>query len=298
MTLRIVVTGSQGQLGRSLQLIAANRADLQFTFLDRSDLDFLDAQNLKNRLSDYDFDILVNCAAYTAVDKAEEEQSFAYQVNSEAVGQLAEICLQKKALLIHFSTDYVFDGCHSLPFLESHPTNPQSIYGKSKLAGEAYIQSLNCKAIIIRTSWVYSEFGNNFVKTMLRLGSEREELGVIYDQIGAPTYAADLAQAVMQIIDSMQNQTEIGQDVSSTRLFHFSNEGVCSWYDFAYAIFEMASIQCKLKPIETKDYPTPAKRPQYSVLNKASIKNQYQMTIPYWKHSLESCIRKIQERNA
>jgi len=285
----ILVTGKKGQLGQSLKAIAAQYPQYQFTFTGRDELDLSCSKNIAAYFQQNKFDVIVNCAAYTAVDKAEEQQELADTINHLAVKQLAEIAQQHHSLLIHISTDYVFDGTAHQPYQENAVISPQNIYGESKLKGELAIQSIACDAIIIRTSWVYSEYGNNFVKTMLRLGSEREQLNVIFDQIGTPTYAHDLAINILNIIESSHN---IQQDKVS--LYHFSNEGVCSWYDFAKAIFELSNIECSTHPIETKDYPTAAKRPFYSVLNKAKIKQTYQLNIPYWKDSLQACLNKLQ----
>ncbi|MGB1703011.1 MAG: dTDP-4-dehydrorhamnose reductase, partial [Cycloclasticus sp.] len=240
-------------------------------------------------------DIIINCAAYTAVDKAESEQQLADQVNHLAVRQLANTALAQQAKLIHISTDYVFSGKHFKPYEETDAVDPQSIYGLSKLKGEqALSQIMPINAMIIRTSWVFSEFGHNFVKTMLRLSEQREELNVIYDQVGTPTYAGDLAQAILRII---KNNT-FSQTNLKTDIYHYTNEGVCSWYDFACSVFEISHKKCLVKPIETKEYPTPAKRPNYSLLNKSKIKQTYGINIPYWKDSLKQCLNKIQDSKA
>jgi dTDP-4-dehydrorhamnose reductase len=241
------------------------------------------------------FDLIINCAAYTAVDKAEQEQELADAINHLAVKQLAKITQDKNSILIHISTDYVFDGTSHKPYVENDKINPQSVYGASKLKGEQAIQSIAPKAIIIRTSWVYSEYGNNFVKTMLRLGQERENLNVIFDQIGSPTYAKDLADTILLMVDSCAANSNIFQHDTKVHLFHYSNEGVSSWYDFAKAIFELSNIACTVSAIESKDYPTPAKRPHYSVLNKAKIKQNFDLTIPYWKDSLQACLKNLQK---
>jgi len=247
------------------------------------------SKNIATYFQQHKFDVIVNCAAYTAVDKAEEQQELADTINHLAVKQLAEIAKQHHSLLIHISTDYVFDGTAHQPYQEKAVISPQNIYGETKFNGEQAIQSIACNAIIIRTSWVYSEYGNNFVKTMLKLGRERDQLNVIFDQVGTPTYAGDLAKNIINIIESSHNIQR-----NKVSLYHFSNEGVCSWYDFAKAIFELSNTQCSTHPIETKDYPTAAKRPFYSVLNKAKIKQTYQLNIPYWKDSLQICLNKLQ----
>jgi dTDP-4-dehydrorhamnose reductase len=294
---RILVTGKNGQLGQSLkalvnqrQLTVDNRLD--FDFVSRDQLDLASTESIEAYFSNNEYDVIINCAAYTAVDKAESEPGLADQINHLAVKQLAEIAKQQDAILIHISTDYVFNGQNYKPYNESDKTDPQSVYGLTKLKGEQAVQAINPKGCIIRTSWVYSEFGNNFVKTMLRLGQEKDQLGIIFDQVGTPTYAGDLANAILQLVSSEQSAT-IDQS-PSTMLFHFSNEGVCSWYDFAKTIFEYAKIPCVVLPIETKEYPTPAKRPHYSLMNKAKIKQTFDLSIPYWKDSLKVCLNKIQ----
>ncbi len=282
----ILVTGANGQLGNELRELSALHSDQTFTFIGRSELDLSNTENIQAYFADKTFDVIINCAAYTAVDKAESEHALARAINTTAVETLARIAKEKNSSLIHISTDYVFDGENFKPYIETDPTSPQGIYGQTKLDGEQAMFAVNpANSIIIRTSWVYSNFGNNFVKTMLRLGKEREELGVIYDQVGTPTYARDLAQAIISII-----QHPILNAQKSTEIYHFSNEGVCSWYDFAKAIFEFSAIHCHVKPIETKDYPTPATRPHYSLLNKAKIKNTFGITIPYWQDSLHECL--------
>ncbi len=282
----ILITGTKGQLGSELRELNASYTNYTFTFISRSELDFSDPEAMQLWFRDKTFDTIVNCAAYTAVDKAESEQALARAINSTAVETLARIAKEKGISLIHISTDYVFDGMNFKPYLETDPTHPQGVYGQTKLEGEQAMLAINpANSLIIRTSWVYSRFGNNFVKTMLRLGGEREELGVIYDQVGAPTSARDLAQAILSIIQRLAINPQ-----NATEVYHFSNEGVCSWYDFAKTIFELSDIHCHVKPIETKDYPAPAKRPHFSLLNKSKIKNNFDMTIPYWKDSLQNCL--------
>jgi len=289
----ILVTGKNGQLGQSLKALAPKNQQYQFTFTGRDELDLSDPKKIAAYFEQNTFDLILNCAAYTAVDKAEEQQVLADTINHLAVKQLAEIAQKNDSILIHISTDYVFDGTGHKPYAENAVINPQNIYGATKLKGEQAIQQVACDAVIIRTSWVYSEYGNNFVKTMLRLGDERDQLKVIFDQVGTPTYATDLAMSILKIIDSYHNnQTDFLQEKVS--IYHYSNEGVCSWYDFAKAIFQLSNTECAVSPIETKEYPTPAKRPYYSVLNKAKIKRQYQLNIPYWKDSLQDCLDKLQ----
>jgi dTDP-4-dehydrorhamnose reductase len=285
----ILVTGANGQLGRELRQLSDLNTDFTFTFISRDELDLSDSAAIQTWFMDKAFDVIINCAAYTAVDKAEVEPELARALNSTAVETLARIAKAKNSALIHISTDYVFNGKNYQPYSETDLTDPQGIYGQTKLEGEQAMLAINpAKSIIIRTSWVYSRFGNNFVKTMLRLGKEREELGVIYDQVGTPTSAQDLALAIMAIIQHPKLES-----LTDTEIYHFSNEGVCSWYDFAKAIFEYSAIVCQVKPIVTKDYPTPATRPHYSLLNKAKIKSTFDLTIPYWKDSLADCLNNL-----
>lgn len=285
----VLVTGANGQLGSSIRKIAASYPSLRFHFVTREQLDLSRLPSIVEFFRKQRFDIIINCAAYTAVDKAEQEAELADTVNHCAVRELAEICKRQHSTLIHVSTDYVFDGRHHKPYLESDPTNPRTAYGESKLKGELAIQAINPAGLIIRTSWVYSEFGNNFVKTMLRLGKEREHLNVVFDQIGSPTYAGDLASAILTIINKNL------PDEPSVPVFHYSNEGVCSWYDFAQAIFQLSDCQCNLHPIESRQYPTPAKRPHYSLLNKTKIKSYFDLSIPYWRQSLITCLHSLKE---
>lgn len=289
----ILVTGSAGQLGQSIQSIARDYPEYEFVFASRTHLDLSNEDSIAKFFERKTFDIIINCAAHTAVDKAESEVELANQVNHLAVQQLAAIAKQHQAKLIHVSTDYVFSGKQHRPYIETDEVAPNGVYGKTKLHGEQAIQKiLTTNAIIIRTSWVYSEYGNNFVKTMLKLGQERDTLNVIFDQVGTPTYAKDLAKDIMSIVQSQ----EFRQEDFTTNIVHFSNEGVCSWYDFAKTIFELANIQCHVNAIETKDYLTPAKRPHYSVLNKAKIKQTYHLAIPYWKDSLKQCLTALQDK--
>lgn len=287
MPKRILVTGKNGQLGQSLQKIAAVYPQFDFVFVGREELDFSSSASIEKFFASAgNFTAIINAAAYTAVDKAESEPELANQVNHLAVAQLASIAKQQNALLLHVSTDYVFDGQSYRPYLETDATAPQNQYGSSKLKGEQAMLASGCTGAIVRTSWVYSEFGNNFVKTMLRLGRERDSLNVIFDQIGSPTYAVDLARALLALL---ANDADFGVDV-----YHYSNEGVCSWYDFAKAIFEFANISCEVSPIETKGYPTPASRPHYSLLNKAKIKLQPGLVVPYWRDSLQKCLKELE----
>ncbi len=284
----VLVTGSNGQLGSEIRNLISND---EWYFTDRNTLDITNKIAIESFCTKHNIEVIINCAAYTAVDKAEEDEVNADRINHLAVKYMAEIAKEKNIKLIHISTDYVFDGENYKPYSEEDKTDPQGVYGKTKLAGEQAIQDIHPNnSIIIRTSWLYSSYGNNFVKTMLRLGKERDELGVIFDQVGTPTYAKDLAKVIIHII---QHSTLNIQH--SVEIYHYSNEGVASWYDFAKAIFELSDIQCDVKPIETKEYPTPASRPHYSLLNKAKIKNQFGIEIPYYKDSLKMCLTKIRE---
>ncbi len=282
----ILVTGKNGQLGNALAQLSDQYVDWAFTFVNHDELDLADVAAIQDFFVNRSFDVIVNCAAYTAVDKAESEQELADKVNHQAVATLAEQAKRMDATLIQISTDYVFDGASYRPYVESDEVAPQGIYGLTKLKGEQAMRQVQPRGCIIRTSWVYAEHGANFVKTMLRLGEQRESLGVIFDQVGSPTYAPDLAQVILQFIaqDNFSEQIEV---------YHFSNEGVCSWYDFAKTIFELAEINCQVDPIETKDYPTPAKRPHYSLLNKQKIKQTLGIRIPYWKDSLIKCLQRL-----
>ena len=289
----ILVTGSSGQVGQSLVSIASNYPNTVFTFANRADLDLSDSKSIDDFFKQQQFDLIINCAAHTAVDKAESEPELANQINHLAIKQLANIAKQQNTKFIHISTDYVFDGKLYRPYIETDEVAPQSVYGETKLKGEqALLATMPNNALIIRTSWVYSEFSNNFVKTMLRLGKERDALNVIFDQVGTPTYANDLAEAIMAMVEN----ESVNQSSFESELYHYSNEGVCSWYDFAKAIFELSKINCDVSPIETKDYPTPAKRPHYSLLNKAKIKQRYNVSVPYWKQSLQHCLNKLAQQ--
>jgi len=284
--LRVLVTGANGQVGSELRYLSAFETAYSFTFLERKDLDITNSIDVYTYLQQNKFDYLINCAAYTAVDKAESEGRLAYLVNETAVANFAEACKLTDCKMLHLSTDFVFDGASSIPLVEQNATNPLSVYGASKLAGEKKAIAVNEAILIVRTSWVYSSFGNNFVKTVIRLCKERDKLNIIFDQIGTPTYARDLASALLHIIKSNSWQSGI---------YHYSNEGVASWYDFAMAIRDLFGLSTPIYPIETADYPTPAVRPKYSVLNKKKIKHAYGLDIPYWRDSLESCIAELEK---
>jgi len=283
----ILVTGANGQLGSEIKYLSKFH-NINFTFTDIEELDITSMDEIEGFFSSQEFGYIINCAAYTAVDKAEEEKEEADLANHIAVKNLAVMSSKLNAKLIHISTDFVFDGSSSIPFTEEDKTNPLSVYGKTKLAGEKAVLKHGSEVIIIRTSWLYSSFGNNFVKTMIGLTKKRDSIGIVFDQLGTPTYARDLAEAVLNIINSQDFLTGV---------YHYSNEGVASWYDFTKAIVEIAGIKCSIDPIETYQYPTPAKRPAYSILNKAKIKKVYNMEIPYWKTSLEKCINILKQKN-
>lgn len=274
----ILVTGAGGQLGCELKKIGFSPLDEVF-YTDVAELDITDKKAVEDYVSRNDIDTIVNCAAYTAVDRAEEEPDRAELINVKAVENLADVAMREGCLLVHVSTDYVFDGMASEPYTEKSPVNPQSVYGHTKLAGERAIKRSGCLAIIIRTAWLYSEFGNNFVKTMLRLAKEKEELNVVSDQVGTPTYAADLAAAIVCVLadDCV---------VEKTGIYHFSNEGICSWYEFAQEIMQLSGEKCKVNAIATVDYPTKAHRPAYSVLDKTKIKEKFGVSVPEWKEAL------------
>jgi len=295
---KILVTGSHGQLGSEIRTIVQNNADEytseEFFFTAKDTLDIRDTSKIEAFIQDHNIDIIINCTAYTAVDNAESNIMMADEINREAVRNLALLSLENSVKLIHISTDYLFDGTTYKPYIEETQSNPQGIYSKTKLAGEQELKQVNPpEAIIIRTSWIYSSFGANFVKTMLRLGREKDEISVVFDQIGTPTYARDLAGAILWIL-----KHPLKSENRDVAIYHYSNEGVASWYDFAKAIFEFANIKCDVKPIETYQYPTPAKRPYYSVLNKSKIKNTYNLKIPYWRDSLKECIDTIAKESS
>lgn len=277
----ILVTGSNGQLGKELQQLADFYPQFRFVFASREDLKLHHYGLVENFFIGTKPQYCINCAAYTAVDKAESEQDLAMLVNGEAVGNLAAVCKKYHTKLVHISTDYVFDGTSETPYTEEAETNPVNVYGASKLLGEQLCSKEDESSIIIRTSWVYSSFGNNFVKTMMRLMSERNEINVVADQIGSPTYAADLAKVILDVIVS-------GKWLAG--IYHFSNEGKISWYEFALAIKELLNSSCIVHPIPASAYPTPARRPSFSLLNKEKIKTVYGVEIPDWKESLEKCI--------
>lgn len=284
----ILVTGSNGQLGSEMQVIATSYPTHQFLFVTRQALPIDDEAAVKAYFATHTIDVCVNCAAYTAVDKAETELEKANAINGTAVGILAALCKQHNAVFIHISTDYVFDGTANVPYKEDHPVSPVNAYGASKLLGEQLAIQNNPAAIIIRTSWVYSSFGNNFVKTMMRLMKDRESLNVVADQEGCPTYAADLAAAIMQIIE--QPSSILNQLQQTSTIFHYSNKGATNWYHFAVAIKEISNSKCVVNPIPSSQYPTPAKRPGYSVMDTSKIEETFNIAIPAWRESLQNCM--------
>lgn len=283
----VLVTGANGQLGNSIHARIGQYPGYNFLFTDIDTLDICDKEAVREYVLEKDVQYILNCAAYTAVDKAEENAELCMRINRDAVRNLGEAAHAVGAKVIHVSTDYVFDGTNCCPYLESDATCPVSVYGRTKLAGEQALMEVCPDSVIIRTAWLYSEYGNNFMKTVLRLGKERDELRFIFDQVGTPTYAGDLAIAMLTVLE----QAEVGKFIPG--IYHFSDEGVCSWYDFTVKILQIAGMEKRVIPIETKDYPTPARRPHYSVLNKGKIKSTYGLTIPHWETSLVHCMKGI-----
>lgn len=284
--MKILITGSNGQLGSELKDLAEGYPLYEFQYTDVNELNITDEASVNHFFALHSPDVVINCAAYTAVDKAETDEETAYLVNAVATGNLARASAESGAFMVHISTDYVFDGRNFCPYTENDKINPISVYGKSKAAGEAAVHQAKGKAAIIRTSWLYSAYGNNFIKTMIKYGKERDTLNVVFDQIGTPTYARDLAKAILDALPLAMAATEI-------EVYHYSNEGVASWYDFAIAIHHFANIKCKVNPIPTKDYPLPAERPFYSVLDKTKIRKKLAIEIPYWRDSVKKCIERL-----
>ena len=280
----ILVTGANGQLANEIKTLSKNYPSYCFLFTAKEELPIDDMQSIKSFFERNQIDYCINCAAYTAVDKAESEKEKAFQINADAVGDLAEICLEHNVKLIHISTDYVYDGSREVPLKETDSVGPVNLYGASKLKGEQLALAQNPSTLIIRTSWVYSSFGNNFVKTMLRLFKEKEEINVIDDQLGSPTYAADLAAVILKFIESMQ------EGKSFSGIVNYSNEGVTTWYQFAEEIKALVHSNCKINPVPTSAYKTEAKRPLYSVLDTFKIRELLEINIPSWKESLKSCV--------
>ena len=310
MTKRILITGKNGQLGRSLFKLIKDFTNIStinpffidfsdeeistennFFFTSREELDLSNPNLINQFFQNQQFDGIVNCAAYTLVDKAESNVELAEQINHHAVANLAEVAKNQSIPLIHISTDYVFNGRESKAYKETDEAHPQNVYGLTKLKGERAMQVSGCKGAIIRTSWLYSEYGNNFVKTMLGLAKDNDSLNVVNDQVGSPTYATNLAKLLLLMLNKRQTIEILN---SQLHVYHFSDEGICSWYEFAKAIFDLSNINCMLKPIETKDYPLPAKRPYYNVMNKDKIKNHLLgLVIPHWRDSLITCLQEL-----
>lgn len=285
--MKILITGANGQLGNEMRIVAKQHTEVDFVFTDIEELNICNTDEVDSFVKNLRPNYIVNCAAYTAVDKAENDVDLCRAINCDAVKNLGVAAQKYQAKIIHVSTDYVFDGTSNTPYTETMPTNPQTIYGKTKLEGEKVLLSVCGTSFIIRTSWLYSSFGNNFVKTMLRLGNERDSINVVFDQVGTPTYAADLANAIWEIITS--KSTDYG-------VYHFSNEGVCSWYDFTTAIFRLTNTNCQVFPIESSEYPTKTPRPFYSVLNKRKIKSTFAISIPHWEVSLQKCLQILKDK--
>ena len=285
---RILVTGANGQLGSEMRLLGATSPN-EYLFTDVAELDITDEAAVLRAVRDERIDVIVNCAAYTNVDRAEEDEATADRINRQAVANLARAAAAAGATLIHVSTDYVFSGDANRPYDETCETRPLGVYGRTKLAGEAEVEKSGCKALIIRTAWLYSEFGNNFLKTMLRLTAERDRLTVVFDQVGTPTYAGDLAQTIFDIVES-------GTYAGREGIYHFSDEGVCSWYDFAHAIAaEAGHTQCRIVPCHSSEYPSKVERPAYSVLDKSKIKAAFGVEIPHWTESLKRCMKNLKK---
>ena len=284
--MNILVTGANGQLGNEMRVVSKGSSD-RYIFTDVEELDITNCDAVANFVKENDIKVVVNCAGYTNVEKAEDEEKLAELINAQAVEYLALACRENHATLIHISTDYVFGGNEgNTPRKENEPVNPTGAYGRTKLHGEQTIWKVGCNYLIIRTAWLYSEFGNNFVKTMRKLTSERDKLNVVFDQIGTPTYALDLANVIFKIIEERRYDELTG-------IYHFSNEGVISWYDFAKEICELSGNVCDIQPCHSDEFPSKVKRPSYSVLDKTKIKNKLNITIPHWKESLKKCIKNL-----
>ena len=278
--MNIFVTGGNGQLGNSFRKISVNYPQHSFTFTDMPEVDITDLESLRTILKNAKADVIINCAAYTDVNKAESNEDIAHKINAVGPGNLAVVAKEMGAKFVHVSTDYVFNGKGNTPLKESDPTSPLGAYGRTKLSGETIVKEVGCDAAIVRTAWLYSEFGNNFVKTMIRLGNEREDVSVVYDQVGTPTYATDLAEAIMYLVN---------KGIKGCEVYHYTNDGVASWFDFTKAIFKLAGCKANLHAIESYEYPTPAERPAYSVLSKRKIA-EAGASVPYWTDSLEKCM--------
>lgn len=289
--MKLLITGANGQVGSELRSLADQYPDWVFVYTDYQDLDITDRKAVFTFFEETPFDYCINCAAYTAVDKAESEVTKVRSINVDGAENLALACAQHKTTLIHLSTDYVYHNTQNTPFKEGDSTNPQSVYGATKLEGEQKALAANPKTMIIRTSWVYSSFGHNFVKTMLRLGKERDKLGIVFDQVGTPTYARHLAAAMLTIIQKVEQG--VVEKSKMYDLYHYSNEGVASWYDLAITVFEEENIEVEVSPIETVQYPTPAARPPFSLMNKAKIKAAFDIMIPHWQTGVRACLKAL-----
>lgn len=287
----VLVTGANGQLGQELLALTAEFPSLKLLPATRQELDITNRDQVRQYFDRHPVDFCLNCAAYTAVDQAENHPEAAHRVNVLGPEVLAEACREQDATLIHYSTDYVYHTLCNRPYREEDPTNPQSVYARTKLEGEMKVREALPRSIIVRTSWVYSAFGGNFVKTVLRLGADRDHLRVVYDQVGTPTYAHDLALATLTMLLRLEGHRDRGAALGG--IYHYSNEGVTSWYDFAVAILDLAGLPCRVLPIESKDYPTLAPRPFFSVLNKEKIKTTFDLDIPHWRRSLQTCLEQI-----
>lgn len=293
MKYRILVTGANGQLGNEIRCLSSKYTDYEYVFTDVAELDITNLSSLNEFFQkNGKFDFLINCAAYTAVDAAETNQELAFKLNTTAVDMLVEMAGKYGFFLVQISTDYVFDGEKNRPYDEDDVPIPSSVYGKTKREAEHLVFYSDINAIVIRTAWLYSTFGKNFVKSMIKYGTERDELNVVFDQVGTPTYAYDLADAILQILPQLQAMPKPYTDI-----FHYTNEGVCSWYDFTQHILRHENIDCKVNPIRSEQYPTPAKRPAFSVLDKSKIKNKFNITIPYWTDSLDVMLNKLKKSN-
>jgi len=284
----VLITGANGQLGQALKQIAGDYPAFSFLYTDYTELDITNEEAVNAFFSEQEIHACINCAAYTAVDKAESEEELAFRLNFEAVMHLANACQAHNARFIQISTDYVFDGKKNTPYTEEDDTDAQSIYGSSKLRGEATALGINTDTIVIRTAWLYSQYGVNFVKRMRELMQEKDSLNVVFDQAGTPTYAVDLAQVLLSVLSKA-----IDAPGTLGGVYHYSNEGVLSWYDFAIAIRDMSGLSCNIQPVTSDKYPTPAKRPAYSVFNKQKIKETFGIEVPYWKESLAVCLKHL-----
>lgn len=283
--LNILVTGANGQLGNEMRLLGATSKN-NYIFTDVTELNITDKAAISDMVKEHRIQVIINCAAYTNVDKAEDDEATADLLNHTAARYLAEAAKEADAVLIHVSTDYVFHGDKNVPYTEDEPTSPLGVYGRTKLAGEQAIQQSGCRYLIFRTAWLYSSFGNNFVKTMRRLTSERDTLNVVFDQVGSPTFAGDLARAIFEVVEK---EAYVGTE----GIYHYSNEGVCSWYDFAVEISNLSHTRCDIRPCHSDEFPSKVTRPSYSVLDKTKLKKTFGIVVPHWKESLVKCIEQL-----